>query len=172
MTVEIAYLGIGSNLEDRSHNLLRAIKLISHHATVKGISSVYETRPWGYSNQPYFLNIVCCLETNITAIDLLTITQCIEKTIGRTSTFLYGPRLIDIDILIYGDQIVETDHLKIPHPHINKRAFVLTPFAEIAPSLIHPITRKSMSEHLEEVEGKDDVVLLGPLAIDPEEIQY
>ena len=164
MTIEIAYLGIGSNLGNRNHNLVRAIKLLSRHATIKGISSVYQTMPWGYSDQPYFLNIVCRLETTITAMDLLIITQCIEKTIGRTPTFLYGPRLIDIDILIYGDQVVETDHLKIPHPHINERAFVLTPFAEIAASLIHPVTGKSISEHLEEVDGRDGVVLLGPLA--------
>ena len=172
MTIEIAYLGIGSNLGNRTHNLLQAIKLISRHAKIKDISSVYQTRPWGHSDQPYFLNIVCRLETTITAINLLTITQCIEKTIGRTPTFLYGPRLIDIDILMYGDQIVETEQLKIPHPHINERAFVLTPFSEIAASLIHPITGRSISEHHEEVEGKDNVVFLVPLTIDLEETRY
>ena len=136
------YLGLGSNLGNRLENISNGISMLSEqsHIVVKDCSSIYETEPWGYSNQPDFLNCVIRVRTSHEPIRLLSLVQSIETLAGRQPSFRNGPRSLDIDILFYGDQVIslESPDLQIPHPRILERAFVLVPLLEIAPSLIHP----------------------------------
>ena len=144
-----AYLGLGSNLGNREMNIQRALRLLATHKTrVGAISPLYETEPWGMIDQPRFLNAVCALDTNYPPHALLTTLKEIEATMGRIPSMRYGPRLIDLDILLYGDQLIDTPDLKIPHPEMLRRAFVLVPLATIAPETIHPATNLTIAEHL------------------------
>jgi 2-amino-4-hydroxy-6-hydroxymethyldihydropteridine diphosphokinase len=163
MKMVTAYLGLGSNLGDREDNLRRALSLLCQGESLTALSSVYETEPWGYATQPPFLNLVCALETRLSPQELLELAQGVERELGRVPTFRYGPRTMDVDILMYGDEVIQTPDLQIPHPGIWQRAFVLVPLAEIAPGLAHPSLGKSMEELLAEVPGKENVVMLGPL---------
>jgi 2-amino-4-hydroxy-6-hydroxymethyldihydropteridine diphosphokinase len=129
------YLSLGSNLGDRESNLRSAIKALSHEITLGSLSSLYETDPVGVLDQPSFLNLALSGETNRPAKDLLAAVKRIEEEAGRTPTFRWGPRVVDIDILLYGELTVETPELVIPHPEMNHRAFALVPLAEIAPDL-------------------------------------
>ena len=160
-----AYLGLGSNLGDREDNLRRAVSLLRQRVSLIALSSVYETEPWGYTLQPTFLNLVCAVETGLSPQELLELAQGVERDLGRVPTFRYGPRTMDVDILLYGDEVIETPDLQIPHPSFSERAFVLVPLAEIAPGLVHPALGKSIAELFEEVSGKEKVVMLGPLAL-------
>ena len=157
------YLGLGSNLGDRMCNLTSAVKRLSEKLTIKKISSVYETEPMGYTEQPMFLNAVIKGVTALDLLELLSFVKGIESDLGRQTSFRNAPRIIDIDILFYGDRIIQTEELTIPHPRIAERAFVLVPLAEIAPNLVHPILRKKASELLAEMVGKDGVKKLGRL---------
>jgi 2-amino-4-hydroxy-6-hydroxymethyldihydropteridine diphosphokinase len=132
------YLSLGSNLEDRQHNLQIALQKLQPFVHIQRISSVYETEPVGYLDQPYFFNIVCWGETLLTAKELLTQIKAIEKAVGRQPTMRNGPRLIDIDILFYDTCIYVDEHLILPHPRIKERAFVLIPLVEISPDVIDP----------------------------------
>lgn len=145
------YLGLGSNLGDRHQNLRRALRLLSEKMTIQMVSSIYETEPIGFSDQPVFLNAVCKATTSLSPEGLLLAAKEIEQEIGRTPTFQNGPRLIDIDILLYDNRIISTPDLEIPHPRMSERAFVLAPLAEIAPDLVHPIKGKRVSELIEAV---------------------
>ena len=160
-----AYLGLGSNLGDRVHNLERAVSLLERAASPIVVSSVYETRPWGYVDQPDFLNVACRVETALSPEELLRAAQAVEVLIGREPTFRYGPRVIDVDILLYGDQIVVTDGLRVPHPSLFERAFALAPLAEIAPELVHPELGTSIRMLLDRLPRaeRDGVSLVGPL---------
>lgn len=149
--METCYISIGSNIGDREENIRLAIHEISKLSTISNVSSIYETEPWGYTNQPYFFNLVCLLETKLSPRELLDSNKLIEQKLQRRPTFKYGPRTIDIDILTYGDSLVETTDLKIPHPQLHRRGFVLIPLAEIAPDLIHPSINKSIATLLLEV---------------------
>lgn len=142
----IVYLGLGSNLGDRTTNLRAAAAALSPQVTVLRSSAVYETEPWGYQDQPAFLNQVLEAETALAPLDLLAHLKQIEITLGRAPSFRYGPRLIDLDILFYGDQVIELPGLTIPHPRLAERAFVLVPLAELAPNLIHPLSGKTIRE--------------------------
>ena len=153
----ISYISIGSNLGNREENIRLAIHEISKLSTLSNVSSIYETEPWGYSNQPYFLNLVCLLETKLSPQQLLESNKLIEHRLLRQPTFKYGPRTIDIDILTYGDTVVETTDLKIPHPQLHRRGFVLIPLAEIAPDLMHPSLNKRISTLVMEVPGTPKV---------------
>jgi 2-amino-4-hydroxy-6-hydroxymethyldihydropteridine diphosphokinase len=115
-------------------------------------SPVYETKPWGYTDQPAFLNQAVAGEANLSPVDLLTHLKKIETTLGRKPTFRYGPRQIDIDILFYDDLILQTPALILPHPRLHERAFVLAPLADIAPNLVHPGLGKSVRELLAEAD--------------------
>jgi dihydropteroate synthase/2-amino-4-hydroxy-6-hydroxymethyldihydropteridine diphosphokinase len=138
------YLGLGSNLGDRYGRLIEALDRLQAHVTIDAISSIYETEPWGYADQPCFLNAVCGGETELSARDLLGCAKAIETELGREPTFRYGPRAIDIDILLYDSDVIEQDHIQVPHPHLHERDFVLAPLNEIAPEVLHPRLEKTI----------------------------
>ena len=163
MNIVTAYLSLGSNMGDRKDNLRKVLSLLRQEMPLTAVSSVYKTEPWGYTSQPAFLNMACAVETSLSPRGLLALAWRMERELGRVPSFHYGPRTIDVDILLYGDEIIETAELQIPHPHFSARAFVLVPLVEIAPSLVHPALGKSISELLEEIPGKekDGVVMLG-----------
>jgi 2-amino-4-hydroxy-6-hydroxymethyldihydropteridine diphosphokinase len=141
------YLGLGSNMGDRQQNLDRALDLLSQRLRVTRVSSAYDTEPVGNVNQPRFLNLVCQVYTRLAPQALLALAKGIECKLGRTSG-AQQPRPIDIDILFYGDLVLDTPELVIPHPRLANRAFVLVPLTEIAPDLIHPVYRKTIKELL------------------------
>jgi 2-amino-4-hydroxy-6-hydroxymethyldihydropteridine diphosphokinase len=132
------YLSLGTNLGDRYANLRTAIASLPPQIQLETQSAIYETEPWGYSDQPAFLNLVIRATTILEPDKLLKYLKNIEVVMGRQETFRFGPRLIDLDILFYDDLVMDTPELTIPHPRIRERAFVLIPLAEIAPDLFHP----------------------------------
>jgi len=145
----IAYIGIGSNLGNREDNCEKAISLLSENGlNIVKMSSMIETEPWGMPDQPAFINMAVSFKTILSPEKLLALCKKIETDIGRTETIMWGPRMIDLDILFYDDLVMEKPGLSIPHPHIKDRAFVLKPLAEIAPDLIHPLLKKSIKELL------------------------
>jgi len=156
-TMERVYLGLGSNVGDRSGNLEKALAALSGQIAIEIVSSIYETEPVGYEAQDWFLNLVCCGKTELDPEALLAFTKSIEKGMGRQEAFRNAPRIIDIDILFYGDRIIKTEELIIPHPRITERAFVLVPLAQIAPGFIHPVNGKSISKLLSELDGTKQV---------------
>lgn len=141
-------IALGTNLGDRLENLRRALDCIAAKVQIIRVSSVYETPPWGYTEQPPFLNLVLSGQTELEPQPLLEFLKSCEQALGRRPTFRYGPRLIDLDILAYEDRILETPTLTLPHPHLHERAFVLVPLHEIAPNWTHPRLGKSVSELL------------------------
>jgi len=150
-----AYIGIGSNLGNREENCERAIRLlIEHGITVTKRSSMIETEPWGVREQPKFINMAVEIGTELDPEGLLRILKKIEEEIGRLPTSRWGPRIIDLDILLYDDLIMETPDLVIPHPGMSEREFVLKPLAEIAPEKMHPVLKKSIKSLLMELSGK------------------
>jgi len=136
------YLALGTNLGDRFANLRAAIAALAPQAHVLAESRIYETPPWGFLDQPAFLNMALRAETNLPPADLLAFLKQLETDLGRQPTFRNGPRLIDIDILFYDDLILTTPPLVIPHPRLHERNFVLVPLADIAPDFVHPILRQ------------------------------
>jgi len=142
------FLGLGTNLGDRQANLQKAVDELPPQVIVLRTSSIYESEPWGFSDQPAFLNQVLEVETGLPPGGLLEYLKQIEMKMGRQPTFRYGPRLIDIDILFYGDQVIDLPDLAIPHPRLPERAFMLVPLAELAPDLRHPENHKSVLEML------------------------
>ena len=142
------YLSLGSNLGNRSNNLKEAISSLPPQMEVKAKSKVYETPPWGYTEQNKFLNQVLKVKTYLDPEPLLKHLKRLEVALGRKATFHYGPRLIDMDILFYDDLILNTPLLTIPHPQLHERSFVLVPMMDIAPNLVHPVQKKSIRELL------------------------
>ncbi|MFT3892370.1 MAG: 2-amino-4-hydroxy-6-hydroxymethyldihydropteridine diphosphokinase [Anaerolineales bacterium] len=140
------YLALGSNMDDRLANLKQAIASLPPQMTVKKKSKVYETPPWGYTDQPKFLNQVLMVTTYLDPEPLLRHIKRLEVALGRKASFRNGPRLIDIDILFYDDLTLETPDLILPHPRLHERGFVLLPMMEIAPDLVHPLKNKSIRQ--------------------------
>jgi len=151
MSVNV-WIGLGTNLGDRLQNLKAALDALKELMTIRKLSSIYETDPWGYTDQPSFLNQVVEISTDLPPTNLLALLKKLERNLGREKTFHLGPRVIDLDILFYADMVCETPQLVIPHPHMPQRAFVLVPLAEIAPGLIHPALKRSVKELLADVE--------------------
>jgi 2-amino-4-hydroxy-6-hydroxymethyldihydropteridine diphosphokinase len=150
--MSIVYIGIGSNLGDRKANCMRAIELLAGKGiVVRKESSLYETDPWGDKNQPKFLNMAIEIETELKPRDLLGILADIEKELGRKKSHKWGPRIIDLDILLYNSITIDQDDLKIPHPLMHKRDFVLKPLYEIAPDVKHPVLNLSTGELLQKL---------------------
>lgn len=145
------YLGLGSNMGSRKGNLDRGLELLSQRVQLGQVSSIYDTAPVGNTQQPRFLNLVCQVNTRLAPMGLLTLAKGIESKLGRTLHERNAPRPLDIDILFYGDQIIETPKLVIPHPRLEERDFVLVPLAEIAPELVHPVSSKTIRELLQEL---------------------
>ena len=165
MTAVTAYLGLGSNLGDREENLRKALSLLGDVGEIIALSSVYETEPWGYAEQPSFLNMVCGFRTSLSPPELLALAQEVERKLGRVRTIRYGPRTMDVDILLYGDLVLDTPDLQIPHPRIPERAFVLAPLAEIAPDVEHLTLKRPISALLADAPGRETVVKLGALSL-------
>ncbi|MGB8957157.1 MAG: 2-amino-4-hydroxy-6-hydroxymethyldihydropteridine diphosphokinase [Tumebacillaceae bacterium] len=156
-----AYLSLGSNMGDRHDNLNTAIRMLdAHHGIrVTRISPLYETKPVGYTDQPDFLNLCIELKTPLSAENLHKITSSTELELGRQRTMKWGPRTIDIDILLMDQQVMDTAELTLPHPRMTERAFVMLPLADIAGDILHPVTRKPVSVMANQVDGKEGVFL-------------
>ena len=148
--MSIVYISIGANLGDRKASCLSSIEILKKKGIViRKISSLYETEPWGVENQPKFLNMAIEIETGLTPENLLVLLKNIEKEIGREQTHKWGPRTIDLDILLYNDLIMYGENLKIPHPYMHERDFVLRPLLEIAPDIKHPVLQVTVRELLQ-----------------------
>ncbi|MFQ5586355.1 MAG: 2-amino-4-hydroxy-6-hydroxymethyldihydropteridine diphosphokinase [Thermodesulfobacteriota bacterium] len=151
------FVGIGSNMGDKGKNCQRALALLGEKCILRKVSSLYETEPWGNSEQEDFVNCVVEVATSLGVRRLLSLVKGIETSLGRITTSKWGQRTIDLDILLYGDMVVEEEGLKIPHPFLHQRAFVLVPLAEIAPTLLHPLLNKSPVELLSELDDPERV---------------
>lgn len=150
------YIGLGTNIGDKKKNITNATIIIgSILGDIRTLSSLYETEPWGYESENKFLNAVILVETEIEPMKCLEIAQAIEREMGRVHTKEgYEDRIIDVDLLFYDNQIIESEKLTIPHPLIPQRDFVLKPMAEIAPDFIHPVLGEKMSTQLEKLLAK------------------
>ena len=156
------YLSLGSNLGRREDNLRRAIGLLRRYVRPRRASSVYETAPWGFPQQPHFLNCILEAAATLAPHRVLSSVKSVEREMGRQPGVRYGPRLIDVDILFYGGQTLEYPDLQIPHPRLHQRAFVLVPLTDLAPELSHPTLTLTVAQLAEVVAGKGGVELWGP----------
>ena len=142
------YFGLGTNLGDKEQNLRLAVQHIEERiGKVVSLSAFYATAPWGFASDNAFLNAVICVETSLPPLEILSVTQSIEKEMGRTHKSVngvYSDRVIDIDLLLYGDLVLDTPVLRLPHPLMQERRFVMEPLAEIAPDVMHPGLGKTL----------------------------
>ncbi|GAA5345764.1 2-amino-4-hydroxy-6-hydroxymethyldihydropteridine diphosphokinase [Planifilum fimeticola] len=154
-----AYLGLGSNLGDRLDHLRRGVELLQSHQAIRitRVSSIYETAPVGPVEQPDFLNLVVAADTTLSPEELLSVAQEIERRLHRVRTIRWGPRTLDIDILLYGDRIFQQEGLTVPHPRMEERAFVLIPLLEVAGNLRIPGSGATVRERIEEAPDRSGV---------------
>jgi 2-amino-4-hydroxy-6-hydroxymethyldihydropteridine diphosphokinase len=152
------YLSLGSNQGARWANLKEALWLLGERLDVVDVSSVYETEPVDVGDQSRFLNMICRVGTDIEPRELLSLVKDIEARMGRDLSLSNAPRVIDIDIILYGDQVIDTPDLTIPHKKMAQRAFVLVPLAEIAPRTVDPVTGQRVEDLASDVEGKEGVI--------------
>ncbi|MCS7010182.1 MAG: 2-amino-4-hydroxy-6-hydroxymethyldihydropteridine diphosphokinase [Anaerolineales bacterium] len=155
------FLALGTNLGDRLKNLQRALTALPPSVHVLRSSPIYETSPWGITDQPEFLNMVIEGETKLSPLDLLRFLKDLERQLGRTPSLRYGPRLIDLDILFYDELLLDTPELTIPHPRLHERAFVLVPLADLAPDFLHPRLGRPVRDLLMAVERTGIRLYLG-----------
>ncbi|HAX73218.1 MAG TPA: 2-amino-4-hydroxy-6-hydroxymethyldihydropteridine diphosphokinase [Firmicutes bacterium] len=134
----VAYLGLGSNMGDKKQFLFDALRLLikDNKVSIVSVSSLYETKPWGLTEQDIFMNLVVCVETKLDAFELLAHCQMIELELGRVRLVKWGPRVIDVDVLLYDQEQIQTESLIVPHPYMMERDFVMIPLAEIAPNVL------------------------------------
>jgi 2-amino-4-hydroxy-6-hydroxymethyldihydropteridine diphosphokinase len=154
-----AFVGLGSNLGEREALIGQALDELAAlpDTTLIRVSSLYDTEPVGVIEQPRFLNAVAMLDTELTARQLLWNLQRIEARLGRTRSQRWGPRTMDLDLLLYGDLVIEEDDLRLPHPELARRAFVLVPLVELDPQLTHPVSRLSVVQMLARLEHKSPI---------------
>ncbi|MEW6068932.1 MAG: 2-amino-4-hydroxy-6-hydroxymethyldihydropteridine diphosphokinase [Nitrospirota bacterium] len=156
--MSVVYIGIGSNLGDRHKNCEHAIELLEKRGIiVKKKSSMHETAPWGIKDQPVFINMVIEIETGLKPKELLRLLKDVEKEAGRKETFKWGPRIIDLDILLFDDIVLNENDLKIPHPSMHKRDFVLMPLCEIAPDIKHPVLNLSVKDLMQKLSNGQNI---------------
>ena len=154
----IAYIGIGSNVGDREANCRKAIELLAEAGRVVRVSSLYRTEPVGYHEQEDFINAVAAVETDLTPNDLLRVCHAIEDRLGRKRGLRWGPRTADLDILLFGSQVVNQPGLAIPHPRMAVRKFVLIPLVEIAPDAVNPQLHRTAAQLLDELNDRHIVM--------------
>ena len=147
------YLGLGSNLGDKRGNIERATERLSEISTGLTVSSMYETAPVGVTLQPSFVNAVCGMWTELSVFELLNEIREIQRRAGVRGPVLNGPRVLDIDILLYGSLVIDLPHLTVPHPRMTERDFVLRPLAEIAPGVMHPVAKNTAAKMLADLVG-------------------
>lgn len=144
--MNIAYLSIGTNLGEREENLQLAVELLKKEVAVTAVSAIYETAPVGVTDQPSFFNICVALQTELDAHALLTVCQQIEQELGRVRLYRWGPRSIDLDILLFNHENIETETLSVPHPRMFERSFVIAPLLEIAPDILDGVTKEQQQQ--------------------------
>ena len=154
---QLAYLSLGSNVGNRKDFLREAISKLQSVGKVTATSSLYETEPVEFEDQPFFLNCAAAVETEFSAQDLMAALLAIEQVLGRRRVMKKGPRTIDIDLLLLGDQVINSKDLTIPHASMTNRRFVLEPLSEIAAGVVHPVLRKNIQELLTELPAGQSV---------------
>lgn len=169
MLLKTVYLSLGSNLGERAENLRAGIERLKELGELRAVSGLYETEPVDVRDQPWFLNCVAELATELMPMQLLGRAQQIELELGRRRLRPKGPRTLDIDILLFGRALVDTPKLTIPHPALHERRFVLLPLAEIAPELRHPVLKRTMRELRDRLPADGQAVQrVGELNVAPE----
>ncbi len=153
-----AYIALGSNMGDKMGTCRRALEKLRKAGRVTRVSSFYRTEPVGYANQEDFINAVAEIETSLSPLALLAACHVIEDELGRSRLVQWGPRTIDLDILLYGDQVITNSELAIPHPLMAERRFVLVPLCEIAPQVVHPVVRRTAADLLNELTDAHRVI--------------